>query len=101
MPNTPIPELHTLAEVKAMLAEDEYSVDWTREWKQQGRMEMLAAEKALLARRVERRFGANCAATVAVYLEPITDQNRLFDIAEWLVTCPSGEDLLSRFASDA
>jgi hypothetical protein len=109
LPDTPIPELHTLAEVKAMLVEDEYSVDWTREWKKQGweeghkegRQEMLAAEKALLARRVERRFGADCAATVAAHLEPITDQDRLFDIAEWLVMSPRGEDLLNRFAGGA
>ena len=41
MPDTPIPELHTLAEVKAMLVEDEYSVDWTCEWKLLGRAEGL------------------------------------------------------------
>jgi flagellar biosynthesis/type III secretory pathway protein FliH len=37
LPGTDIPAVHTLAEVKAMLAED--TLDWTRQWKQQGREE--------------------------------------------------------------
>ncbi len=106
LPGTDIPSVHTLAEVKAMLAED--TLDWTRQWKQQGREEgrqeglqqglqqELADERALLLRLVGKRFGAACAQTLVPLLEPIDDPERLAEVGEWIVTCDTAEAFLAR-----
>ncbi len=102
IPDVEISALHTLAEVKAMLAED--TIDWSREWKQQGLEEGfrqgLAAERSLLLRMVRKRFGDACAQNLAPLLEGSGDQERLAEIGEWIVTCDTGEAFLARVRSN-
>jgi predicted transposase/invertase (TIGR01784 family) len=52
VPGAEVPELHDLQEVKTMLAER--VVEWTRQWKEEGRQE---GEAALLERLLLRRYG--------------------------------------------
>ena len=85
-----------------MLAED--TIDWSREWKQQGLEEGfrqgLAAERSLLLRMVRKRFGDACAQNLAPLLEGSGDQERLAEIGEWIVTCNTGEAFLARVRSN-
>jgi hypothetical protein len=57
LPGMEFPELHDLEEVRTMLTEQ--VVDWTRQWKQAGRLEGRQEGEVLLLRRLlMRRFGA-------------------------------------------
>jgi hypothetical protein len=64
--------------------------------RQQGIRQGLAAERTLLQRQVERRFGETAAARLARLLETIDDTDRLAEIGEWVVDCTSSEELLAR-----
>ena len=67
--------------------------------RQQGIRQGLAAERTLLQRQVERRFGQTAAARFAQLLKTIDDTDRLAEIGEWVVDSASGEDLLVRVGS--
>jgi len=114
LPAVAIPEVQELVEVQSMLAER--VIEWTQQWKeeglragrqeglqqglqqgiQQGRQEALAAERALLGRLAQARFGTSCAQALAPLLETCADTETLADIGEWIVTADSGEGLLTR-----
>jgi flagellar biosynthesis/type III secretory pathway protein FliH len=83
LPTVSIPEVQDLGQVQSMLAER--VIEWTEQWKaeglrqgreqglqegwQQGLQQGLAAERALLLRQTQRRFGEACAQALAPLLE--------------------------------
>lgn len=79
-------------------------LEWTQRWKeeglqeglQQGLQQGLAAERALLLRLVQKRFGEAYALALAPLLEARESQEELTEVGEWIVTCDTGEALLAR-----
>ncbi len=64
---------------------------------EQGEERGLKGQRQLLVRLAVRKFGLHMAEPVAGLLKRIDDQDRLQDIAEWIVDCDTGSDLLQRF----
>ena len=62
----------------------------------EGRAEGHAEQRTLLCRLAARRFGAETAARLADLIARVEDPNRLTEVGEWIVTCPSGSELLER-----
>ena len=82
--------------------------EWTQEWKEQGRRQglrearreerraALAAERALLLRQTQKRFGDACAQALAPLLAKRRTQEALEEVGEWIVTYDTGEAFLAR-----
>ncbi len=64
---------------------------------EQGEERGLKGQRQLLVRLAGRKFGLHTVEPVAGLLAMIDDQDRLQDIAEWIVDCDTGSDLLQRF----
>jgi hypothetical protein len=102
LPTVSIPEVQDLGEIQSMLAER--VIEWTEQWKaeglqqglQQGRQEGLAAERALLLRQTQRRFGEAYAQALAPLLERLDNPEQLAEIGEWIITADTGEVFLAR-----
>ncbi|PON14981.1 hypothetical protein C2W62_26235 [Candidatus Entotheonella serta] len=102
LPGLSLPAVEDIGEIQTMLAER--VIEWTQQWEEEGRQEgreqerqrALAAERALLCRQAEKRFDAACSQTLGTYLTSIEDRALLEDIGEWIVTCDTGEALLSQ-----
>ena len=62
----------------------------------EGRAEGHAEQRTLLCRQAAHRFGAETAARLADLIARVEDPNRLAEVGEWIVTCPSGPELLER-----
>jgi hypothetical protein len=69
------------------------------EGERQGLARGLAAERTLLRRLAERRFGEATATHFAALVEPIDDPEQLAEVGEWIIDCGTGEDLLARVAT--
>jgi predicted transposase/invertase (TIGR01784 family) len=97
-----IPHINDLAEIKTMLAQR--VSEWTRQWKQQGWLEGLEkgmekgmeAEKILLIRQIQRRFGQAIADTAKTILSSVMDTDTLEQIGDWIIDCNDGETFLSK-----
>ena len=102
LPAMSLPEVQDLVEVQSMLAER--VIEWTQEWKEQGRREArrverraaLAAERALLRRMTQKRFGDTCAQALAPLLAKRRTPEALEEVGEWIVTYDTGEAFLAR-----
>ena len=62
----------------------------------EGVQQGLARQRALLRRQAEARFGAETAERLFASLRQVEDQDRLDEIAEALVLCETGTELLRR-----
>jgi len=110
LPGVQLGAVNDLVEVETMLAER--VMEWTREWKQEGleeglekgrqegkaeeHLRSLAHERALLVRQTKKRFGEDCAQSLAPLLESIAEQERLDEIGEWIVEVDTAESLLAK-----
>lgn len=110
LPGIEIPELQDLDEIDAMLAER--VIEWTKEWKQQGleegrkqgrkqgrreeRERALVADRQLLVRLSNRRFGQNWTETLQKLLETLDDPEQVVTIGEWIIDSPDGKTLIER-----
>ena len=66
---------------------------WLRRQRRESRAE---GERALLVRQAARRFGAGTAERLSALLPRIDDPDRLAEVADWIVDCATGADLLER-----
>ncbi len=114
-PGLELPEGLSLAEDEAMLAER--VKEWTRVWREeglkqgleqgleqgieQGREEGLAAERRMLLRLIDRRFGSATAQTAEPLLAQLTRPEAFEPIAEWVIDARDAEDFLSRLRASA
>jgi hypothetical protein len=93
-----IPHINDLAEIKTMLAQR--VSEWTQQWKQQGWLEGMEkgmeAEKILLIRQIQRRFGQATADTAKMVLSSVMDTDTLEQIGDWIIDCNDGETFLSK-----
>ena len=119
VPGTHVPEARELAEVMKVL--DEEMVPWTERWKAEGMAEGIAKGVALgiakgvalgkaegkaegvaqgrqeqLIRIVHSRFGEIVADSLAALLQPVSSEQVLDELTDWVASCRSGEDLLAR-----
>ena len=62
----------------------------------QGLEEGLERERELLQRQAKQRFGAETADRLAACLAEIREHDRMLAVADWLVDCASGAELLDR-----
>ena len=62
----------------------------------EGRRQGMSHERALLRRQAARRFGAATGDALAALLANEEDVERLAEVGDLVVDCPSGEDLLRR-----
>jgi hypothetical protein len=101
-PGLELPEGLKLAEDEAMLAER--VKEWTRVWRQegleqgleQGLERGLAAERRMLLRLIERRFGAATAEAAVPLLARIDRPEPFEQVGEWVIDYELGEDFLAR-----
>jgi hypothetical protein len=118
-PGLELPEGLSLAEDEAMLAER--VKEWTRVWREEGlkqgleqgiergleqglergREEGLAAERRMLLRLIDRRFGSATAQAAEPLLAQLTRPDALEPIAEWVIDARDAEDFLSRLRAPA
>jgi len=97
-----IPPINDLEEIRTMLAQR--VSEWTNEWKQQGWIEGMEkgmekgieAEKILLIRLIQRRFGPATAETAKTILNPVMKTDTLEQIGDWIIDSNDGETLLSK-----
>lgn len=68
---------------------------WPKPWHRQG----LEHERKLLRRQVALRFGAQTAERTAEELERIMDPEHLEEIGEWVVSCETGLEFLTRLGA--
>lgn len=96
-----------MADLDRMNEADELEEYWAarrREWadayraegRAQGRAEALEAERALLRRQAERRFGPEAAEPLAAFLEDLQDTESLAEAGDWIVDCATAAELVSR-----
>ena len=57
--------------------------------------------RARLQRQTERKFGAATAAELAPLLASMEDPGQLDDVADWIIDCANGRELLARLQSPA
>lgn len=71
--------------------------EWERQWLQQGRAQgRERGQRALLGRQASRRFGAAVANRLADALADIHDPARLEAVADVILDCDTGAELLDR-----
>ena len=63
---------------------------------EQGIERGLAAQRELLRRQAERKFGSTAAAEFARRLDAVTDPSRLAEAGERIIDCGTGDELLAR-----
>ena len=72
-------------------------VDRVAEWPEQRRREgRVAGTRRTLRIVAERRFGIGTASRLADLLASIDDEDRLEEVAAWLVDCETGDELIGR-----
>ncbi|WP_152485943.1 RpnC/YadD family protein [Methylohalobius crimeensis] len=69
---------------------------FTQEGIQKGVQQGIAAERDLLLRLVQKRFGEPCARRAAPLLEAVTDPDRLAEIGEWILDAEDEGTFLRR-----
>ena len=78
---------------------------WQDEYRAEGRAEGikqgLAAERELLGRLAERKFGDGTAERLSDLLAGIGDTRRLAEVGDWIIDCATGDDLIARFGNGA
>ena len=67
----------------------------------QGRAQSIDRARARLQRQTERKFGAATAAELAPLLASMEDPGQLDDVADWIIDCANGRELLARLQSPA
>jgi hypothetical protein len=97
-PGLEFPQGLTLEEDTEMLAQR--VKDWTQVWKEEGREEGreqgLAAERRMLLRQIERRFGAATVSAAKPLLDAITRPEPLEPVGEAIIDARDAEDFLAR-----
>ena len=66
---------------------------------EQGIEQGLAAQREMLRRQAERKFGGEAAAEFVRRLEAVSDPARLAEAGERIIDCDTGDDLLARLPS--
>ena len=97
-----VPPVRTLEEMRMSVVER--AAEWPKQWLREGREQGLAEgreqgvdqQRALLCRQASARFGDDAAARLTDVLAPISDQDRLAEIGDWLVRCDTGAEFLAR-----
>ena len=90
---------------------------WKEEIRAEGRAEGLAQgvaqgvaqehaqgierDRARLQRQTERKFGASTATELAPLLASMEDPGQLDDMADWIIDCANGPELLARLRASA
>ena len=69
-----------------------------REGREEGRAEGREREQATLLRQARRKFGAETADRLASLLAGVSDSERVGEIADLIIDCASGDDLLAQAA---
>lgn len=85
-----------LDEEATMLAER--VKQWTEEWYQQGVEHGMERERDLLCRQAAHRFGRPFSVRLKSALADVTDPGRLDQVADLVVDCNSGDELLARLS---
>ncbi len=105
----PLPELNNLEEIRAMLAER--IVEWTEQWKQdglqaglqeglqQGLQQGLEAERKLLLRLIQHRFGKTLGEQSLPLLEQIQQPADFEELGEALLDCADGASWLAQLVA--
>ena len=70
------------------------------EGRKEGREEARHGQRTMLARLAGRRFGAETAEALAAILAGVSDRGRLDEVADLVVDCDSGRDLLAQAAKN-
>ena len=82
---------------------------WKEELRAEGRAQGLAQvvaqrierDRARLRRQTERKFGAATAEELAPLLASIDDPGQLDALADWIIDCANGRELLARLQASA
>ena len=69
------------------------------EGRKEGREEARHGHRTMLVRQALRRFGAETAEALAAILAGVSDRGRLDEVADLVVDCDSGRDLLAQAAA--
>ena len=70
---------------------------WDRDFREEGREEGREQERrAMLVRLARRKFGAETAEDLAALLKRVTDRERTEPVADLIIDCSSGSDLLQQ-----
>ena len=70
-----------------------------KEGREEGREEARHEQRTMLVRQALRRFGAETAEALAAILAGVSDRGRLNEVADLVVDCDSGRDLLAQAAA--
>ena len=71
-----------------------------KEGREEGREEARHEQRTMLVRQALRRFGAETAEALAAILAGVSDRGRLDEVADLVVDCDSGRDLLAQAAKN-
>ena len=102
-----VDQLHEYDDLEAYFAArrqafaEEYRAEGRAEGIERGIEQGLAAERELLRRQATRKFDATTAERLAGLVAQIDDTRRLAQVGEWVIDCPTGDDLIARFGDGA
>lgn len=93
-------------EEPTMMALARMGIEYPRKLRAEGRAEGLAVgreegrahERALLLRQATRKFDAATANRLEPFVTGMDDTARLAEVADWIIDCDTGDDLLARVA---
>lgn len=69
---------------------------WHEQGLQKGIVQARQESRLMLIRQAHVKFGAETANALLGLLERINDAEQLAQVGEWILQCPSGEDLLAQ-----
>ena len=70
---------------------------WDRDYREEGRREgEVLGRRATLVRQAGRKFGAETAERLAALLRAVSDAERTDQVADLIIDCASGSDLLKQ-----
>ena len=90
-----VDQLHEYDDLEAYFAARRRA--FAEEYRAEGIEQGLAAERELLRRQAARKFDATTAERLAGLVAQIDDTRRLAQVGEWVIDCPTGDDLIARF----
>ena len=99
MERTKMTKLKQTGQLRATL-EERFDA-WNEELRAEGRAQGVERERARLRRQTERKFGAATAEELAPLLASIDDPGQLDALADWIIDCANGRELLARLQSSA
>ena len=91
LPGLSVPEVQDLDQLDERM--ETHMKPWNEQIKAEGRAE---GQVRILVRQAHQKFGESCASALAALLDTVKSEAVLDEVGDWLLTCRSGNALLTK-----